>query len=255
MVNPDGLPRVGVIANATHDVLRSFAAHASVARRRVLCIGYSAQEIRDLVTPYGPSEIVCLTNWTDHPDASIDGHRLVIGDLCARTPFEDGEFDAVLLLSVLEHLHDVDAAFAEMRRVLRPGGHVGLMFGPAWSSAYGHHLYANPDDPNLSFVRWTLPAHIHLLCDRDEIGAWYRRHGYGDDVVASVLHWFYDAPIINRLFYDDYVRIMPRHFQLVASELMYNDLPPAHVRLLRDRYPGYSDFSTYGGRYLLRAAS
>ena len=254
-MNPDRLPRVGVIANAGHDLLRTFSAHASITGQRVLCVGYSEPELAELVEPYRPAEIVCLTNWADHADAKISRHRVVIGDLCRRTDFVDGSFDAVLLVSVLEHLTDVPAAFAEVRRLLRPRGHVGLLFGPAWSCAYGHHLYADPGDPNLSFVAWTLPAHMHLLCDRDEIRAWYRRQGYADDVGDTVLHWFYDTPIINRLFYDDYVRIMPRYFQLVASEIMYNELPADHAAALRERFPAYTDFSTYGGKYLLRAAA
>jgi SAM-dependent methyltransferase len=40
----------------------------------------------------------------------------------AALPFPDGSFDIVLGHAVLHHLPDLDAAFAEFRRVLRPGG-------------------------------------------------------------------------------------------------------------------------------------
>lgn len=43
------------------------------------------------------------------------------GDVCA-LPYPDGGFDAVVSLSVLEHLTELDKACAEMRRVLAPGG-------------------------------------------------------------------------------------------------------------------------------------
>jgi SAM-dependent methyltransferase len=43
------------------------------------------------------------------------------GDLC-RLPFADAAFDAVVSFEAIEHVVDVDAAFDEMRRVLRPGG-------------------------------------------------------------------------------------------------------------------------------------
>ena len=37
-------------------------------------------------------------------------------------PFADGEFDALVCLSVLEHVVELEAALSEFRRVLRPGG-------------------------------------------------------------------------------------------------------------------------------------
>ncbi len=37
-------------------------------------------------------------------------------------PYADGEFDALVCLSVLEHLTDLSGALDEFRRVLRPGG-------------------------------------------------------------------------------------------------------------------------------------
>lgn len=254
-MNPDLLPRVGVISNTSHDFLRLFSGYTSIAEQRVLCIGYTERELAGLVEPYRPSEVVCLTNWADHPDAMVSRHRIVVGDLCQRTEFREGEFDAVLLLSVLEHLHDVEAAFLEMRRILKPRGHVGLLFGPAWSCAYGHHIFADANDPNLNFALWELPAHMHLLCDHEEIRDWYRKRSYSPGTGDTVLHWFYETPIINRMFYDDYIRLMVRHFQLVASEIMYNDLPRDHAAILRARFPGYLDFASYGGKFLLRVTA
>lgn len=51
------------------------------------------------------------------PDVEV---RLV--DAPPVLPGADAEFDAALALDVLEHLEDPDAALAEMRRVLAPGG-------------------------------------------------------------------------------------------------------------------------------------
>ena len=43
-------------------------------------------------------------------------------------PFETGEFDALVCLSVLEHVRELDGALDEIRRVLAPGGVAVLGF-------------------------------------------------------------------------------------------------------------------------------
>lgn len=43
-----------------------------------------------------------------------------------RLPFKDGSFGLVWCIHVLHHLDDPSAALAEVRRVLRPGGHLVL---------------------------------------------------------------------------------------------------------------------------------
>ena len=50
-----------------------------------------------------------------------DRVRLAAGDLL-RLPFKDNYFDAVLLISILEHIQDLPAARTELFRVTKPGG-------------------------------------------------------------------------------------------------------------------------------------
>lgn len=158
----------------------------------------------------------------------------------------------MLTLSVLEHLADLDAAFLEMSRVLRHNGEMLHMFGPAWSCAYGHHIYADANMPLLNFSMWQMPAHIHLLCSKKRIFDYYLESGLGERVASAALHWFYETPIINRVFFDDYNRIFQSsNLQIDELELMHNELPIDHLQLLRRRYPGRWDFSTYGAKVKL----
>jgi SAM-dependent methyltransferase len=56
-------------------------------------------------------------------------------------PFEEGSFDLVVGHAVLHHLPDLERAFGEFRRVLRPGGTVAFAGEP---SRYGDRLASVP---------------------------------------------------------------------------------------------------------------
>jgi ubiquinone/menaquinone biosynthesis C-methylase UbiE len=56
-------------------------------------------------------------------------------------PFEDESFDLVFGHAVLHHIPDLESAFAEFRRVLRPGGMIAFCGEP---SRYGDRLAAIP---------------------------------------------------------------------------------------------------------------
>jgi SAM-dependent methyltransferase len=87
--------------------------HADVVRGRVLDLGAGNQPYADW---YGP---LC----DDAVAVDVAAHdgiaALSVGEAL---PFRDGSFDTVLATEVLEHVDDAEAAMAEIRRVLRPGG-------------------------------------------------------------------------------------------------------------------------------------
>jgi SAM-dependent methyltransferase len=248
-MNPSELPMVGTITNPDKDIYGRFT---NLENKKLLCIGFSELEIDSLIKVYNPKSITVLTNWEDHVDARIAKYPIVIGDITRRTKFEEDSFDVICTLSVLEHLCDLPGAFDEMSRILRNEGEMVHMFGPVWSSAYGHHIYENPKDPLLNFSKWKMPAHMHLLCNRDEIIKYYVRKGYPQSAGLAALHWFYETPLINRIFYDEYLKIMNEdRFLVDRLEMMYNKLTPDHLMKLRKLYPGMRDFSTYGAKIKL----
>jgi SAM-dependent methyltransferase len=55
-------------------------------------------------------------------------------------PFADGEFDGAICLNVLEHIFEVQNAFAETVRVVKVGG--TLVF----ATPFMHHIHGSPDD-------------------------------------------------------------------------------------------------------------
>jgi ubiquinone/menaquinone biosynthesis C-methylase UbiE len=74
----------------------------------------------------------------------------------AALPFEDDSFDLLLGHAVLHHLPDLDAAFAEFGRVLRPGGTLAFCGEP---SRYGDMVAAVPK----RFARAMAPAWRRVL--------------------------------------------------------------------------------------------
>ncbi|MDT5061906.1 MAG: hypothetical protein QOH63_2365 [Acidobacteriota bacterium] len=69
-----------------------------------------------------------------------------------KLPFEDGSFDLVTGLDVVEHLDDDVAGLKEMWRVLKPGGRA-LLFVPAFMFLWGVQ-----DDVSHHRRRYTLPG-------------------------------------------------------------------------------------------------
>lgn len=85
--------------------------------------------------------------------------RIVEGD-ARRLPLPDAGFDAAVSTQVLEYVDDVDAALAEMQRVLRPGGRV-LIVDTDWDSM----VWMAPDPARHARVMAVWAAHaadVHL---------------------------------------------------------------------------------------------
>jgi ubiquinone/menaquinone biosynthesis C-methylase UbiE len=81
----------------------------------------------------------------------LDGVRTARAD-AESLPFADGSFDLVLGHAVLHHLPDLDRAFAEFWRVLRPGGRIVFAGEP---SRFGDRLARAPKQAaNLLAPAW-----------------------------------------------------------------------------------------------------
>jgi SAM-dependent methyltransferase len=74
------------------------------------------------------------------------------------TDIASASVDAVFSTDTFEHVQDLPGTFAELFRVLKPGGHLIAQWGPLFHSPYGYHL------------SWaTRVPYAHLLCGLDAI--------------------------------------------------------------------------------------
>jgi SAM-dependent methyltransferase len=110
-------------------------------------------------------------------DLDADGVAFETGSVYA-LPFADGSLDLVHSHAMFEHLARPDAALAEIRRVLRPGGIVGICSSD-WAGAIV--------DPRTDDVEIALRCHLQL-----------RRRAGGDPFTGGRLPgWIEDAGFVD----------------------------------------------------------
>lgn len=66
--------------------------------------------------------------------------------------FPDNSFDVVFSYDAFEHFASPDAVFREAIRVVKPGGHIYVEFGPLYFSAFGEHAYRSITVPYCQFL-------------------------------------------------------------------------------------------------------
>jgi len=100
----------------------------------------------------------------EHQGVSIE----VVKGYAEELPFEDEQFDLVHASSVLEHVRDAQACFAEAYRVLKPGGL--LWFGtassmcPRQSEIRGFPAFGwYPNRLKLRIMKWAMENKPHLI--------------------------------------------------------------------------------------------
>jgi SAM-dependent methyltransferase len=114
--------------------------HAFEAYRRGACV---------VAVDWGRHEVETTKTWlgaiAEAGEAPAGArYEVVRGDLTA-LPFPDGSVDRVIASEVLEHIPDDAAAFAEIARVLRPGGRAAVTvprYGPeriCWALSDAYH--------------------------------------------------------------------------------------------------------------------
>jgi ubiquinone/menaquinone biosynthesis C-methylase UbiE len=129
-------------------------------------------------------------------------------------PFEDESFDLVFGHAVLHHIPDLERAFAEFRRVLRPGGMIafagepsrygdrlaalpkrtGLLISPAWRRLTGSRRRAVPETEQSGGHALEGEVDVHAFAPADlrrllrEAGLERRRVG-GEELLANAWGW------------------------------------------------------------------
>ncbi|MCX7164832.1 MAG: class I SAM-dependent methyltransferase [Rhodocyclales bacterium] len=171
------------------------------------------------------------------------------------TGLPDSSLGAVFSVSVFEHLLDFERCLAEMHRILVPGGIVYAEFGPIWSSGLGHHVCATADgqqarhwDPRLN----PLADFSHLLQSRDEMRTTIANR-VPPRLEEGILGWVYDSDAINRLFFEDYLRLVEESpFEMIQMSTDREHVAADMLATLRMRHPSYQVFDVRNVELVLR---
>jgi 2-polyprenyl-3-methyl-5-hydroxy-6-metoxy-1,4-benzoquinol methylase len=197
---------------AVRKPLLDWLAAQDVRGARVLDVGCGDRPYEQLLE--GAAEIVGF-------DIPGNRHADLHGSIDA-IPVEDGSFDVVLCLQVLEHVADPEAAVRELRRVVKPGGRV-------LCSTHGVYPYhPNPDD----FWRWTHEGLAHLFRTHAEWTSVTVRPGAGTAATVAMLV----AHTVDLLCKRAHVRVLGAPF--VALLNAGGEALDRAVPMLREPVPG-----------------
>ena len=138
------------------------------------------------------------------PMGQIDSRSMSVTDL----HFDDDTFDLIVSHEVFEHINDLPAAAAEVRRVLKPDGLTYIYFHNFASVSGGHHIAWKYPDTEPSIV---VPPWDHLRENRfPDIPSWVNRKRVVDyrdafDPYFDVIQWK-PGPTEGKLLLTDEIR-------------------------------------------------
>lgn len=193
----------------------------------------------------------------DHRDSKVTRRvHLVRGD-GRFLPFPDESFVAVLSVAVLEHVDGLRQYLQETSRVLRPRGLAYLKFGPLWTSAKGHHVYAKHGSKEARF--WKpgknpVPDYAHLLMSPEEMRTYLRSGPCCEELIEPIIQWIYFDDAINRASFEDYIETFREcSLKMQSFVLMESERPESEVmRLLHEKYGTGRNFTCSGMSLVLR---
>jgi ubiquinone/menaquinone biosynthesis C-methylase UbiE len=229
--------------------------------KRVLDVGdHTGYMVQKVSTDYGAKEAVCIDLQAQNTEL-LPGCRIERADI-RKTDYGDNYFDVIITNSTFEHLHNLDVAFTEMRRILKPGGMLYSHFGPIWSTPWGHHLWVDHQGSSYTYWNVILPVYCHLLMSPEELLA-YCLPIYGKEVSEKMVEFVYHSPLQNQLMFEEYENITRQSgFKILffkgvdeAPELAnkyHSQISPEIIEKLIIKFPGCSSFMYAGITMLLK---
>ena len=148
--------------------------------------------------------------------ASVDGVSFIVAAAEA-VPFQDNDFDGILMNEVLEHVQDEQTSLAEMRRVLKPGGCIAVFSPNRLFPFEGHGAVFGPirlPFP-VPFLPW-LPRRLayRFMTARNywpwELASLVSTARFKVEVIDFALPLFWTSRWLPQCVVDRYLKALPR---------------------------------------------
>jgi ubiquinone/menaquinone biosynthesis C-methylase UbiE len=123
--------------------------------------------------------------------------------------FPADSFDRIFSVNCFEHVDNMEKAFSEMYRVLKPGGMLFTIFGPIWSSPVGHHTWVEHDGVLYHFGKQVFPDWYHLTKNYDELNQLLMEK-YDSEVAKKICDYVYKSSDLNRLTDGDFEALIEK---------------------------------------------
>jgi len=210
------------------------ASRVSLSKAKVLVVGANTggdcREFIDL----GAQEVhgldVIDDVGKDFQHSRVTYHRESI----EHSSLPDDYFDLVYSFATMEHVPDIAAGYAEMARLLKPGGVLFSMASPLWYSPYGHHMGCFAGHP------W-----VHIAFDREGILRYAKENnidGERGHKIDHILDYMLDNRNFNMRPAAEYTAAIKdlQHIFTTENELLREDAAllkhPIGARLLAQGY-------------------
>ena len=166
-----------------------------------------------------------------------------------------GQFDAVVSFHAFTRLAPLSAALERMYFALRPGGALFAVFAPLWSSSDGHQLPPVTDRSGrvMAGANSPVPPWGHLLLRPAEMHA-HLLNFTDAGAAADITDHIYHAPVLNRLFTEDYAAILAAS-RFDVAEISTSSTVKINARKqqeLETLHPDRKHFTNRGLRIVLR---
>jgi SAM-dependent methyltransferase len=184
-----------------HHCLSRFLKQAEFKGRDVLEIGGNGpQAVALTLNNLTGRRVVVLNPDPEYAHTPDEKRVMVLKQDACHTNLDDGSFDVILGIAVLEHIVDIRQFARECFRLLRPHGALVLQGGPLWHSGLGHHLFIVNQEMDYRFCgNNPVPDFAHLTHDADELADELLSRGLPQAHVSAITEAVYASRGLNRL--------------------------------------------------------